>query len=79
MADELRIDDTIARIRAWLLMSGATNLSLAGAAGVDEKTIRQAQSKGWNPTVDTIRKLEALIPKDWKPGDPVPAKKARAA
>jgi DNA-binding XRE family transcriptional regulator len=74
-AATLSIRSTLSRVQAWIRArraSGATNEGLAGEAGVDEKTIRQAQRDDWNPRVETARQLEALIPDGWMPGHPVP-------
>ena len=43
-------------------------------SNVAEATLRDIDGADWNPTVRTLEKLEALIPRDWRPGDPVPAK-----
>jgi len=73
------VSHAVARVRAWLSANGRDKRrSLAEAAGVDEKTLRLAVSKSWNPTVNTLRKLEALIPPNW-PSDQVKRKDAKPA
>jgi hypothetical protein len=63
---------TVARVRAWIANAKQPNRHIAELAGVDEKTIRLAKTKpNWNPTADTLAKLEAIIP--------APKKRARAA
>lgn len=61
------LDGAISRIQLWLQQSGQTNAALAAAAGVDEKTIRQAAADGWNPTMSTLRKVLAVVPSNWRP------------
>lgn len=60
------------RVRAWIVSSDLPKAAIAAKAKVDEKTVRQAASGDWNPTVNTLAKLEALLPAGWKPGDPIP-------
>jgi hypothetical protein len=70
---------TVERVRAWLSANDRGRWRMfAVAAGVDEKTLRLAVRKKWNPTYHTLQKLEALIPPGWQPGDPVPKPKAAA-
>ena len=59
----------VERVRAWLATANGRGelRALAAAARVDEKTLRLAGGKAWNPTVNTLQKLEALIPSDWQP------------
>ncbi len=67
------VDAAIARVKDWLGRCGQTNAAVATAAGVDEKTVRQAAADDWNPTVGTLRKFEAMLPRGWMAGDPIPA------
>lgn len=56
------IPHTVARVRAWLSGPDADHLKIASEAGVDEKTIRLARhNKKWNPTVDTLQRLETVM------------------
>ncbi|MEI6861604.1 MAG: hypothetical protein WCL04_05065 [Verrucomicrobiota bacterium] len=71
------IDATISRIQRWLRDTDQTNAALAAAAGVDEKTIRQAAGPGWNPTMSTLRKVMAIVPSVWRPGEALPRKAVR--
>lgn len=67
----------VARIQAWLAANEKRpRAQIAKAAGVDEKTIRLAAGEGWNPTSETLQKLEAVIPAGWHPGDPIDASEA---
>ena len=61
-----------ARVREWLRCTDRPSMQIAREAGVDDKTIRNAIKGKWNPTVETLAKLEALIPTGWQPGDPIP-------
>jgi hypothetical protein len=71
------VSRVVARVRAWLSTNERpTWRSLAETAGVDEKTLRLAARDSWNPTASTLQKLEALIPPDWQPDDPMPKRKA---
>lgn len=68
------VDRSLARVRAWLKNLQGPLTAFARAAGVDEKHLRLARAKAdWNPTADTLRKIEAPIPDNWQPGDPMPA------
>lgn len=59
---------SLARVKAWLASAPESRLKIAKAAGVDEKTLRDAAEKpAWNPTVKTLQKLEAVVPRDWQP------------
>lgn len=63
----------VARVRAWRAAKGWAPYRYATEAGVGEATLRGMDADGWNPTLRTLEKLEALIPRDWLPGQPVPA------
>jgi DNA-binding phage protein len=66
--DPSAITQTISRVRAWLASAQkGSRAKIAEQAGVDEKTLRLAVGEGWNPTADTLRKLEAVVPPDWQP------------
>lgn len=70
------IDHTLARVRDFVTRSlgaGTTASALAEAAAVDNKSVAQALHANWNPTANTLRKLQGLIPAEWKAGDPLPA------
>lgn len=74
----------LARVRAWRQAVGWATYRFATEAGVAEASLRGMDSEEWNPTVRTLERLEAVIPRDWRAGDPVPeiapkAGKARAA
>lgn len=66
--DPSPITETISRVRAWLASAErGSRAQIAETAGIDEKTLRLAANPKWNPTADTLRKLERAIPADWQP------------
>ncbi len=69
----------IARLRAWASAKGWTKSRFAGEAGLVDTTLRNFHAPSWNPTVETLEKLEAVIPDGWQPGDRVPQPKEKAA
>lgn len=56
------------RVRAWLAATDMTRTQITNASKVNEKTIRLALKGTWNPTADTLSRLEMLIPSDWQQG-----------
>ena len=64
-------DAAIARIRAFAAAQGWSRSRLANEAGIAATVLRHFGRPDWNPTADTLRKLEAPIPEGWQPGDPV--------
>lgn len=72
-------------VLAWLKREAAKRMpgrhkgkppltQIAESAGVDEKTLRLAVSRKWDPRVSTLAKLEAVLPHGERE-----AKRARAA
>ena len=55
------IDDTISRIREHLQQPGVTKTGLAAAAGLHPNTLLGMDRPNWNPTAETLRKLEDAI------------------
>lgn len=65
------VSQSISRVRAWLAANvDRTKAEIAKEAGVDEKTVRLAYDRTWNPTASTLEKFEAIIPPDWQPSPP---------
>ena len=56
------IDGLIARIRADRLSAELSEGQLARKAGLDWKALRGMDGEGWNPTANTLRALELVIP-----------------
>ena len=52
------VDRSIARIRRAIGRAPSKS-AFARAAGIDESFVRQAFADHWNPTANTLRKLEA--------------------
>lgn len=68
------------RIRGWAAANDLKPATLARQAGLAETVTRDMDETGWSPSSSSIRKLEALIPEGWVPGQPVPpAPEASAA
>lgn len=54
----------IARVRAFAASKNWKPAKFAKAAGLHTNTLRNFDSDDWNPTLDTLRKLEAVIERD---------------
>ncbi len=61
------IDYTIQRIRDFRKSMGYARFRLATLADLSENAVRKMDSKNWNPTLETLKKLESLIPPDFTP------------
>jgi 3,4-dihydroxy 2-butanone 4-phosphate synthase/GTP cyclohydrolase II len=53
--------DLINRLRSLVTEGGLSRSGLARAAGLHANTLRDLDQPGWNPTADTLRKLEAYL------------------
>ena len=51
----------IAKLRALVNDGGMSRSGLARAAGLHANTLRDLDAPDWNPTADTLRKLETFI------------------
>ena len=51
----------IERLRVHIAQGAVSRSSLARAAGLHANSLRQLELPGWNPTADTLRKLEAYL------------------
>ncbi len=68
------------RVRAWLRANKARpRAQIAAEAGVDEKTLRLAEGEGWNPTISTLQKIEAVIPEGFDTAAPKAPRRRTAA
>ncbi len=67
------VDQAVTRIRAFAAAKGWRKSRLAREAGMQDTTLRNFDDPDWNPTLDTVRRLEALIPGDFDPSAPAQA------
>jgi 3,4-dihydroxy 2-butanone 4-phosphate synthase / GTP cyclohydrolase II len=58
------LDTAINRIRAYARKQGWKKSRLAKEAGMSDTVLRDFDKPDWNPTADTIRRLEAIIPRE---------------
>jgi hypothetical protein len=65
----------IARIRAWATANAWSKSRYAAEAGLVDTTLRHFHAVNWNPTRETLERLEGLIPAGWQSGDPVPKRR----
>jgi hypothetical protein len=79
MPDPASLTAALSRVRAWRETKGWALYRMATLAGVAEASVRGMDDADWNPTLKTLRRLEALIPEGWRPGDPVPSDAAADA
>lgn len=68
------VTDLIERIRSALKRDDVTPGALARRAELHRNTLYGVENDGWNPTADTLRKLEPVIAiieaGDWKSDEP---------
>ncbi len=53
--------DLISRVRGLVTQGGMSRSGLARAAGLHANSLRDLDSPDWNPTADTLRKLERVL------------------
>tara|TARA_Y100000310_G_scaffold53134_1_gene48730 strand:+ start:5648 stop:5845 length:198 start_codon:yes stop_codon:yes gene_type:complete len=58
------VDTSITFIRAYADATGIKPASLAVQAGLSINALRDLHKDTWNPTVETLRKVLAVIPSD---------------
>lgn len=56
------VNDTIHRLRAALNMSGFTKKALAKQCSLHANTLLGCEGDAWNPTLATLRALDAALP-----------------
>lgn len=62
----LIVDSAIQRIKIYAFaVAGMNRYQLAKAAKLSEGATRGIHHDDWNPTLETIRQLERVIPADW--------------
>jgi ribosome-binding protein aMBF1 (putative translation factor) len=57
------IDATVEKIRVFRRVAGWSKSRLAAEAGLNESVLRCLDRDGWNPTVETLTRLEAVVVK----------------
>jgi ribosome-binding protein aMBF1 (putative translation factor) len=65
----MQIEASIRRIRAFAEAAGLAKGRLAVRAGLRDTVLRHFDSPDWNPTRETLCRLEAIIPADFLTGD----------
>lgn len=65
MSTSPQIDALISRIREFRHEEELSRSALALRAGLSRAALAGMDRPDWGPTADTIRKLEAIIPKSW--------------
>lgn len=78
------VTDLIERVRAALRQKGVTPAALSRKADLHRNTLYGVEREGWNPTADTLKKLEPVLAAieagDWRPDEPAEAEsQAKAA
>lgn len=63
------IDASIERIRSYRRARRWSINRLATEARIGESTIRRLDAPDWSPATETLRRLEAIIPPEFRPAD----------
>lgn len=66
---EMLCSRSVLRIRGYLRKTGWSKSKIAKKAGVGEATVFRIFLDDWNPTLSTLRALEAIIPNSWESHD----------
>jgi hypothetical protein len=53
--------ETVTRLRACLSRPGFSAVTVAGLAKVHPNTLRDFESDGWNPTLETIDRIMRVV------------------
>lgn len=72
MSDANTVSSVIARVRAWARHCKLSKSGYAAAVGLRDTTLRAFHQPDWNPTRETLEKLESVIPAGWQAKDSVP-------
>jgi len=59
------IDRSIQRVCQFARDNNLSKSQLASLAKMNDTTLRNLGKESWNPTSETLRKLEAIIPQDY--------------
>lgn len=60
----------IARVRAWVRSQPRGKRRIAAAGNLAPNTLARVEAEGWQPSLATLARLEAMIPADWMPPAP---------
>jgi 3,4-dihydroxy 2-butanone 4-phosphate synthase / GTP cyclohydrolase II len=71
------IELSITRVRAYARVCGMTLRELARHAGLDSNALLRMEETNWNPTADTLRRVENVIPANF--GQPSSRRRRRVA
>ena len=63
----MSVDQAIERIRAFARANQIPKSRLALLAGMRDTVLRNFDKDSWNPTAETLRRLESLIPEEFQP------------
>jgi len=55
------VDDLLTDIRDWLAQPGNSKVKLARLAGLHRNTVLSCDRDDWNPTLEVVRKVEAVL------------------
>lgn len=67
------IEDSIRLVRRFRAACHWSNRRLAAEAGLRDTVLRNIDKPGWNPTAETLKRLEAVIPQGAEsPATPTP-------
>lgn len=67
MAKIHTVDDSLNRLRKLANTKGWSKGKMADLAGFGTRSItHKMMSPDWNPNVETVRRLEAIVPKNFK-------------
>lgn len=69
-----KIEQVLARIRAFRAAAGLSKRGLADRAGLSNAGLVGMDRPDWSPQADTLRAIEGILPEGWRPGDRVPPK-----
>lgn len=61
------VESALARVRAFAKHRGWAPSRLAIESGLAPNTLKALHDEEWNPRVDTLRSIEAIIPADFEP------------
>ena len=64
------VDLALARIRAYLASPGVSRREVARRASLGESVVRDVEAENGNPTANTLRALELVIPAAFGAAEP---------